>query len=113
MSRSWELFLRDILEASERIARYTKGMDQTTFGSNELVYDAVIRNLEIIGEASKGIPDVVRAQHPDLDWKGMARLRDVLAHAYFSVNDTIVWDVVSNEVPLVIAQVRRILNPAS
>jgi uncharacterized protein with HEPN domain len=64
MSRSWVLFLRDILESAEKIVRYTQGMDFDTFVSNEMAYDATLRNLEIIGEAAKHIPDEVRTRYP-------------------------------------------------
>lgn len=108
MSRSWRLFIDDILDCAEKIVRYTKGMSFEAFAANELTRDAVLHNLEIIGEASKKIPEEVRRQHPEIDWKGMARLRDVLAHAYFLVNQSTIWDLVSREVPLLREQLRKL-----
>lgn len=110
MSRSWRLFLEDILEASDRVLRYSKGMDPTTFSADEMAYDAVLRNLQIIGEAAKAVPADVRQAHPEVDWKGMAGLRDVLAHAYFGLDDETLWDVVTTKVPQLRNQVRRILD---
>ena len=110
MSRSWRLFLEDILEASERILRYSAGKDLATFSADDMAYDAVLRNLQIIGEAAKAVPADVRQRHPEVDWKGMAGLRDVLAHAYFGLDNDTLWDVVITKVPQLRNQVRRILD---
>jgi uncharacterized protein with HEPN domain len=79
MSRSEMLFLLDVEEACQKILRYTQGMDFETFVGAEMAYDAVLRNLEIIGEAVKGVSQELRNRYPELDWRGMAGLRDVLA----------------------------------
>jgi len=110
MSRSWVLFLRDILESAEKVVRYTRGMDFDAFVSNEMAYDAVLRNLEIIGEAAKHIPDEVRARYPHVPWRQMAGLRDVLAHAYFGLDDAVLWDIVQNEVPPLVELIGDILQ---
>jgi uncharacterized protein with HEPN domain len=99
-----------MLEAAERTQRYTKGMDLAAFVADPMAYDAVLRNLQIIGEAAKAIPADVQAGHPDVDWKGMAGLRDVLAHAYFGLDDETLWDVVSTKVPALEGKIRRILQ---
>jgi uncharacterized protein with HEPN domain len=98
VSRSWRLFLEDIVEASDRALRYSEGKDLSTFSADEMAYDAVLRNLQIIGEAAKAVPADVRQRHPEVDWKGMAGLRDVLAHAYFGLDDETLWDVVTTKV---------------
>ena len=110
MSRSWRLFLEDILEASSRVVRYSEGKDLAAFSADQMAYDAVLRNLQIIGEAAKAIPQDVREAHPDVDWKGMAGLRDILAHAYFGLDDETLWDIVRSKVPQLQDQVRRILD---
>ena len=110
MSRSWRLFLEDIVEASSRILRYSEAMDLPAFCANEMVYDAVLRNLQIVGEAAKSVPTEVRQDHPEVDWKGMTGLRDVLAHAYFGLDDDTLWDVVTTKIPQLRDQVRRILD---
>jgi uncharacterized protein with HEPN domain len=69
------------------------------FIKDEKTYDAVVRNLEIIGEAAKNIPEAVRMQMPGIEWKKTAGLRDVIAHAYFGIDDAILWDVVQHKVP--------------
>jgi len=82
VSRSWQLFLRDMLEAARRVIRYTEGREVGSFVADEMAYDAALRNLEILGAAAKNIPEEIRQSYPDVDWRGVAGLRDVLAHAY-------------------------------
>lgn len=99
MSRDWRMFLEDILEACRRTRIYTTGLDQDALVGNPMAYDAVLRNLEIIGEAAKRIPPDARELMPNIEWAKIAGMRDWLAHAYFSVNADIVWDVIENKLP--------------
>lgn len=99
MSRDWRFLLDDILECARRVRTYTVGMGQESLAANQLVYDAVLRNLEIVGEAAKRIPIEVRQQMAQIEWSKIAGMRDWLAHAYFHVNKDIVWDVVANKLP--------------
>ena len=101
------------MKASDRIPRYSAGKDLAAFSEDEMTYDAVLRNLQIIGEAAKAVPADVRQVYPEVDWKGMAGLRDVLAHAYFGLDDETLWDVVATKVPQLRSQVRRILDERS
>ncbi len=110
LSRSWKLFLNDIIEAADKVLRFTENMDFSAFAKDERTYDAVLRNLEIIGEAAKSIPDAIKKKNPEIDWRGMAGLRDILAHAYFGLDDVTLWDIVQNKVPTLLAQVRRIFE---
>ena len=99
MSREYKAYLKDILDSIKKIERYTKGMFFDKFTTNELIQDGVVRNLEIIGEAVKNIPDNVKSEYPDIDWRKIAGLRDILVHAYFGIDKEIVWDVVKNKIP--------------
>jgi uncharacterized protein with HEPN domain len=108
VSRSWELFLRDMLESARKIMRFTAGAKLETFVANEIMYDAVLYNLQVLGEAAKKIPDPIRQGHPEIDWRGVAGLRDVLSHAYFAVDDAALWRIVSADVPRLVAQLERI-----
>lgn len=87
MSRSWELFLRDMLEAARRVTGYTAGRERDGFIADEMAYDATVRNLEVLGEAAKKIPEAVCQRYPEVDWRGIAGLRDVVAHAYFALDN--------------------------
>jgi uncharacterized protein with HEPN domain len=110
VSRSYRLFLRDMWEASEKILRYTRGLDLDGFVRNELVYDAVLRNLEVLGEAAKKVPEDVRNRYPWVEWRAIAGLRDVLAHAYFALDDATLWDIVAQKVPALAEAHRQILE---
>lgn len=86
-------------QAVAKIRRFTDGMNQDEFLANEMTRDAVLRNLEVIGEAAKHIPANVRASHGELDWKRIIGFRDIVAHAYFGIDDAILWNIVSVKVP--------------
>lgn len=105
MSRDWILYLEDILASCRKIRQYTKGMNVEEFKVDEKTYDAVVRNLEIIGEAAKNIPTDIRLMIPEIDWRKPAGLRDVIAHAYFGIDDNIHWDVIQNKVPVLMRAV--------
>ena len=74
-------------------------MDFKAFCSDEVRYDAVIRNLEIIGEASKKIPEHIRSTYPKVEWRKVSGLRDILIHAYFSIDSNILWDIIKVKIP--------------
>jgi uncharacterized protein with HEPN domain len=97
MPRDFNVYLEDVLDAVGKIRRYVAGMSYAQFRGDSKTQDAVIRNLEIIGEAIKKVPEDVRARHPQLEWKKIAGMRDILAHEYFGVDVEIVWDVVQNK----------------
>ncbi len=82
MSEDSSVYLEDILNSIKRVFEYTKGMDFHSFLKNDLVSDAVIRNLLVIGEAAKHVPSEIRKKHPEIEWKKMAGLRDTLVHGY-------------------------------
>ena len=108
MSRSWELFLRDMQEAAQKVIRYTDGLQIESFVKDEMAYDATLRNLEILGEAAKNIPEEIRQRYPDLDWGGAAGLRDILAHAYFALDDATLWKIVRTDIPRLLTQLEKI-----
>ena len=89
MSRDWTFFLEDIQESCSRVVRYTQGMTFEQCKADDRTYDAVVRNLEIIGEVAKSLPDDVRAMMPDIEWSKATGLRNIVAYAYFGINDEI------------------------
>jgi uncharacterized protein with HEPN domain len=87
-----------IIACCEKILRLTSGLNHEQLVSQELVMDAVLRNIEVIGEAAKNIPEDLRARVPGIEWKKVAGMRDWISHVYYRVDDEIVWDVVENKV---------------
>ena len=110
MRREYKAYLRDILEAIDKIERYTENMNFEDFSDNELIQDGVIRNLEIIGEAVKNLPDDIKKDYSEVEWRKIAGLRDILIHAYFGVDLEVIWDIVKNKVPELKEMVREILS---
>ncbi|CAM2183528.1 DUF86 domain-containing protein [Paraburkholderia sacchari] len=106
-------YLQHILDAIGRIDRYTTGMDKQAFESDELVRDAVIRNIEIVGEASYNIrkhhSDFANA-HADLPWGGAYGMRNALAHGYYAVDLDVVWNTLRNDLPALARDVQKLLN---
>jgi len=100
MPRDPHVFLDDMIEAAERIADFVKEMDFEAFAADRKTCDAVIRNLEVIGEAAKAMPEDVKSKSQGVEWKKLAGLRDILIHQYFGVDLGILWDVVENKLPL-------------
>ena len=86
-------------QAGSKILRFTAGMGQVEFSDNELARDAVLRNLEVIGEAAKHIPSEVRNDYPEIDWRRIIGFRSIVAHAYFGIDDDILWDIISTKIP--------------
>jgi uncharacterized protein with HEPN domain len=110
MSRNLELYLEDIIEAIRKICSYTVPLSFEEFCDDERTVDAVIRNLIVIGEAVKNIPEDTRKMEPDIEWRKIAGLRDFAAHAYFNVSNQIVWDVVQTKLRPLNEAVTRIVN---
>lgn len=110
MSRDWLLYVDDIVASAEKIGRLTRGRSYEAFVADEAVFDAVLFNLQVIGEAVKNLPDIARASLPEVDWSGPARLRDFIAHHYFSVDTGIVWDAATNHVPTILLAARLLLE---
>jgi uncharacterized protein with HEPN domain len=106
MSREWRLYFQDLLDFCARILAYTDNMSRTEFEANQLNYDATLRNVELLGEAAKGLPERIRQQMPDIPWREIIGVRNVLAHGYFGVNNAVLWDIITQEVPTLFKQLQ-------
>lgn len=110
MSRDHQLFLEDIRMLCEKIVRYTKGMTFDQFLADEKTFDAVLRNLTVIGEAVKHLPMDVRERHPQVERREIAGFRDIAVHEYFGIDEEILWDIVQNEVPSLLSKLPEIIT---
>jgi uncharacterized protein with HEPN domain len=106
--RDYRLYLDDILEAIQRIKEYISNMDFEDFAENRLVVDAVVRNLEIIGESCRALPQEIREKYPNIEWRKIVGLRNILIHQYFGVDLELVWDIVKNKLPELEIQIKKI-----
>ncbi len=112
MSRSWLLYLDDLIASAEKIGRLISGKSVATFVSDEAVFDAVLFNLQVIGESMKNLPESARRAFSVENASAPARLRDLIAHHYFAIDGEIVWDVVKNHVPRLLAEARALRERA-
>ena len=108
MSRDWLLFLDDLIDSAEKIRRFLQGRSFESFGSDPMLFDAVLFNLEVIGEAVKKLPDEAKATAPEGDWIGPARMRDLIAHHYFALDPGIVWEAATMHVPRILEHAKQL-----
>ena len=106
MPRRAEQRVGDIIASCEKILRFTAGLGRERFFEQELVMDAVLRNIEIIGEATKHLPDAIRSRMPGIEWKKIVGMRDWISHAYYKVDDDIVWEAIETKVPELLEALR-------
>ena len=102
--------VEDILDAMEKADTLLEGVDYEQFESDFRINYAVVRALEIVGEATKRLPDDLRQKYSEIPWKGMAGMRDRIIHAYDTVDMEIVWEVVKKDMPTIKPQIQRILE---
>jgi uncharacterized protein with HEPN domain len=111
--RDWTLFLQDMLESIENIAQYTSGMGFQDFLKDTRTRDAVVRNLEVLGEAARKLPSGIRERYPEIPWTQIVGLRNRLIHGYFLVDYGIVWEIVQDELPQLRKRLEQIMREVS
>ena len=111
--RPWKMRIEDILEAIQRIQYYTSGMTFGSFKADQKTIDAVIRNLEIIGEAAGHVPDEIAHRYDQLPWEEMRGMRNVLIHEYFGVSIGILWHTITHNLPPLVEQLEDIFEEES
>lgn len=110
MTKDNLVYLRHILDAIGRIEEYTKGVKRDDFMGRALVQAGVVRELEIIGEATKGLATQIKNKHPKVPWKKIAGMRDKLIHNYFGVDLDAVWETVERDIPALKSQIQDIMK---
>ena len=110
MKRDYSLYIKDILDCIERIEEFIGDMNFDQFLQDDKTSSAVVRKLEIIGEATKNIPKSITQKYKEIPWKEMARMRDKIIHFYFGVDYEIVWNVIKGIIPEIKTAIRQILE---
>ena len=109
-TRTYTMYLEDVLSSIDRIFEYTQGYDLIRFKQDYKTVDAVIRNFEIIGEAVKNLPAEIKEQYPNVPWYAMYSLRNRVSHAYFGIDYEIIWDIIENYLPENKIEIEKILQ---
>ncbi len=110
MKKDPEVLLFDILDSIENIRKYTKNVSEEKFFNDVQIQDAVVRRIEIIGEAVKGLSDSFKNKHPNVLWREIAGTRDVLIHDYSGIDIELVWEIVKNDIIKLEKQIKDILK---
>ena len=108
--RHWHLYVQDMIEFSEKVLSYTDGFDQNAFVADGVIYDATLRNIELIGEAATHVPDEVREDNTHIPWRLIIGTRNRVAHGYLGLDDDVIWFIIQNDVPALLPQLRRLLD---
>lgn len=108
--REWRLRIEDMLESIAAIQRYVSEIDATGFTRGTTVFDAVLYNLVVIGEAASHVPDDVTSRYPEIEWRGIRGMRHILAHEYFGASVDVVWKTVVDDLPTLRVQLKRVLE---
>ena len=109
-SREWRFYVADMIEFADKVRTYTSGIDQATFLNEAIIYDATLRNLELIGEAATHIPMAIRDEHPAVPWRAIVAARNRLAHSYLSVDDDLIWNIIQDDIPKLLPALRGLLD---
>ena len=110
VKRQFDIYMEDILKSMLRITEYIEGQNLTDFMKNYMVVDAVVRNFEIIGEASKNIPLKIQKKYPEIPWKKMYGLRNLISHEYFGIDYEMLWEIASVSLTQNIKDLQRIIE---
>ena len=97
--RPYGLYIGDMLVAMAKIERYVKGLSFDEFVKSDMVIDAVIRNLEVMGEAAKNVPDEVKVAHPEIPWRRIVGLRNIVIHDYLGIDLENIWRIAAENIP--------------
>jgi uncharacterized protein with HEPN domain len=110
MSRIYIDYLRDMLENANRAIQFTEGMNFESFSKDEKTIYAVIRAVEIIGEATRNIPEEIRTKYPEIPWRDASDMRNKLVHRYFGINLEVIWQTLNEDLPMLADGLQKIIR---
>ena len=105
--RQWRLYVNDMIEFSQKVQTYTQDMNQSDFLADSRTYDAVLRNLELIGEVATHIPDAIREAHPQIPWRTIIGTRNRIIHGYLGIDTDLIWNIVKEDIPALLPALRK------
>lgn len=108
--RNWEFRLEDIVESLSLIFEYVADMDFQSWSKDRKTIDAVVRNLEIVGEAATHIPEEIQERYPEIPWNSMKGMRNVLIHEYFGVDTDVLWQTIQDDLPALLTEIQMVLE---
>lgn len=106
--REWRFYLDDMVKFAERVISYSQGLSREEFESNSLNFDAIARNIELIGEAATHIPEEVRASNPDIPWRQIIATRNQLIHGYLGIDNDVLWSIVQEDIPSLLKKSQKL-----
>jgi len=106
--REWRFYINDMMAFASKVIAYTEGMRQQDFIDSGISYDAVLRNLELIGEAAMHVPDAVRQAHSEIPWRMIIATRNRLIHAYLGIDNDIIWSIIQDDIPPLLAALKKL-----
>jgi uncharacterized protein with HEPN domain/predicted nucleotidyltransferase len=109
-TREWRLYIEDMIEFCGRVLEYTSGLDQTAFVADSRTNDATMHNIALIGEAAANIPNAVRDAHPQIPWSRIIGTRNRIIHGYLSVDDDTVWEILREDIPGLVPQLKALFE---
>ena len=107
--REWRCCIHDMIGSCEKVGSYTRGLDRDGFIADDMLHDATLRNLELIGKAATRVPDAIRKAHPEIPWRAVVDTRNRLARGYPGIDDDAVWSIVRDHVPALLPALRSLL----
>jgi len=107
--RKQDLYITDIVESAKKIFKYVNGLTFEEFKKDSRTFDAVIRNLEVMGEAAYNMPDVLKNQYPGIPWADISDMRNKLIHEYFGVDPSIIWKTIQEDLPVLVKRIEEIV----
>ena len=109
-TREWHFYIEDMIEFCGRVLEYTSGLDQAAFVTDSRTNDATVHNIARIGEAATNVPNTVREAHPEIPWSQIIGTRNRIIHRYLSIDDDAIWEIVSDDIPGLLPQLRALLE---
>ncbi len=110
--REWHFYVNDMIACCERVLAYTATLEQAEFVADRRTYDAALYNVLLIGEAAANLPESVRSEHRDVPWRALVGARNRIVHGHFAVDDDVIWSIIQDAIPLLLPQLRGIIDKA-